>query len=163
LVSQTFNPDSNVNELKTTHMFTQFGQFLDHDITLTPEGQDEHCCEHKEKFHHKEKGSTGPRQIFQNGSTGPRQIFQKGPTVPLECFPIKVSVEDNFFGQPKIKQKCLDFTRSVPFCIDQFKLREQMNGITAFIDASNVYGNNDAMAKRLRTLSGGKLLVCITS
>ena len=30
-------------EVKVTHMLTQWGQFLDHDITLTPE-EEIHCC-----------------------------------------------------------------------------------------------------------------------
>ena len=35
--------------------------------------------------------------------------------------------------------------------------RQQVNDITSFLDASNVYGSSDERAQALRTLSGGKL------
>ena len=31
------------DDMKMTHMLTQWGQFLDHDITSTPE-EEMHCC-----------------------------------------------------------------------------------------------------------------------
>ena len=36
-VSLTFHPDEDLPSQQVTHMVTQWGQFLDHDITLTPE------------------------------------------------------------------------------------------------------------------------------
>ena len=48
LVSAVFHSDSDVPDSKATHMVTQMGQFLDHDITLTPETHAEECCEHPE-------------------------------------------------------------------------------------------------------------------
>ncbi len=45
LVSINIHKDTNRNEAKVTHMLTQFGQFLDHDLSLTPEHEEDECCE----------------------------------------------------------------------------------------------------------------------
>jgi hypothetical protein len=44
LVSNTFHTDADVADTTATHMVTQWGQFLDHDITLTPENEEHDCC-----------------------------------------------------------------------------------------------------------------------
>ena len=53
----------------------------------------------------------------------------------------------------------MELTRSTAFCGRgrRRRQREQMNGITAFVDASNVYGSDNETAHRLRTFSGGLL------
>ena len=49
----------------------------------------------------------------------------------------------------------MELTRSSAFCegkkpITEQNKREQINGITAFVDASNVYGSEKKMANKLR-------------
>ncbi len=52
----------------------------------------------------------------------------------------------------------MELTRSTAFCSHRRRQREQMNGITAFIDGSNVYGSDNETAARLRTFHNGQLL-----
>ena len=51
----------------------------------------------------------------------------------------------------------LDFVRSIPFCGLSFFVRDQMNVVTAFCDASNVYGAVPDLANDLRTSYDGML------
>ena len=116
LVSHVFHTDDTTAEDNAaTHMVTQMGQFLDHDITLTPEEHEENCCE-------------GP-VTSPSGS----------------CFPIEIPSDDSFYSD--FNQNCLEFTRSTAYCEAEEaangNVREQLNAITAFVDASNVYSSTD--------------------
>ena len=91
-------------------MVTQWGQFLDHDITLTPENEDHDCC-------------------------------TRAFNATDECFPITVSATDSFYSTKLVS--CLEFSRSVAYCEENGGARQQVNGITSFVDASNVYGSDD--------------------
>ena len=50
-ISHTFHTDNDIPSTQFTHMVTQFGQILDHDIADTPSHEDENCCsnEHKDE------------------------------------------------------------------------------------------------------------------
>ena len=124
-VSHTFHTSEDISASTVTHMLTQWGQFLDHDITLTPENEAHDCCT--------------------NDSTDP------------ECFPIFISGSDSFYSLNSIN--CLEFSRSVAYCEENGGARQQLNGITSFIDASNVYGSDDDTAAALRSNVDGKMKV----
>ena len=105
-----------VNSLGASDMLWQWGQFLDHDISLTE------------------------------------------PHVPAEPASIPVPSNDPWFDS------------SVPIAFDRSTYhpgtsygaypRQQLNQITHFIDASNVYGSDDVRAAALRANDGtGQLLV----
>lgn len=99
-----------LNPLGVTDMFWQWGQFLDHDITLTPVAD------------------------------------------PLEELAIEVPTGDPWFDPTATGVAQIPLERSSYDMVDG--VRQQVNEITAYIDASNVYGSNSERAQALRTLDG---------
>lgn len=88
------------------------------------------------------------------------------------CFPIEVMQNDTL--RQHLPGKCMEFVRSSAVCGSgetsllmnnnkdanptQIHQREQINQLTAYIDASNVYGSNDqdAFDIRERTPNNGQ-------
>ena len=108
-------------------MFMQWGQFLDHDLDLVPVFEDEECECNYTK----------------------------------RCIPVEVKPEDTVFGTISSNgAKCLPFVRSVPACTFEGQKslpRNQVNDLTSYIDASNVYGSDAKLANKLRLFKGGLL------
>lgn len=88
----------------------QWGQFLDHDIDLTPTSD------------------------------------------PTDPFDIEVPLGDPYFDPNSTGTQQIPLNRSLPLFVDG--VREQINLLTSYIDASNVYGSDEEHAQRLRTLDG---------
>ena len=124
VVSTRFHPDQDIPSQEVTHMVTQWGQFLDHDITLTPENEVHDCC---------------------------------GDPTQAECFVLSLPSDDPFYSTLSTRRSCLEFSRSAAFCEEAIPVREQINGITAFVDASNVYGSDEETSNLLRSFVDGKL------
>lgn len=79
------------------------------------------------------------------------------PTVePAEAFDIPVPASDPWFDPSATGTATIPLNRSYYEEIDG--LRQQVNGITAYIDASNVYGSDDTRAYALRRLDGSGML-----
>ncbi|XP_044733835.1 peroxidasin isoform X3 [Chrysoperla carnea] len=124
-----------------SHMLMQWGQFLDHDLdhatpSVSSESWDGIDC-------------------------------KKSCDYAAPCYPMEVPPND-----PRIKnRRCIDFIRSSAVCgsgmtsvfFENVQPREQINQLTSYIDASQVYGFNDELARILRdqTTNGGKLRVGI--
>uniref|UniRef100_A0A5S6QID3 Ig-like domain-containing protein n=1 Tax=Trichuris muris TaxID=70415 RepID=A0A5S6QID3_TRIMR len=114
-----------------SHMLMQWGQFLDHDLTLTV---------------------NAPSVLqFQTGVDCKRTCQNRPP-----CFNIEVPPNDR-----RIKYGlCMEFERSSAICgsgdtsvlFDRVQHREQLNVLTSYIDASSVYGSEEADALNLRDL-----------
>lgn len=113
-----------------THMLMQWGQFLDHDMDFTV--------------------ASPSTSRFNDGTSCRESCENQQP-----CFPIKIPEDD-----PRIKRfKCMEFTRSSAVCgsgstsvfFDTITPRQQINQITSFIDASNVYGSSEKDAYDLRS------------
>lgn len=98
------------NALGASDFVWQWGQFLDHDISLTSVAE------------------------------------------PAEPFDITVPQGDVFFDPEATGAQVIHFNRSKFNRV--LDVRQQINDITAYIDASNVYGSDHKRAMALRTLDG---------
>ncbi len=99
------------NDSRASDLLWLWGQFLDHDITLTPIAE------------------------------------------PAENFNIAVPAGDRWFDPAGLGTQEIPLERS-SYEHDASGIRQQVNEITAFIDASNVYGSDSERARALRTLDG---------
>eukprot|EP00092_Neocalanus_flemingeri_P035162 GFUD01038265.1.p1 GENE.GFUD01038265.1~~GFUD01038265.1.p1 ORF type:complete len:1101 (-),score=192.91 GFUD01038265.1:78-3197(-) len=101
----------------------QWGQFVDHDIVLTP-------------THSGFNGSSLDCKPCTSARDNPA------------CFPILLHSADPFYPKQSSRQ-CMAFTRSLP---GQQKLgpREHLNQISHYLDGSMVYGSDNCRAKELR-------------
>ncbi|XP_022102574.1 peroxidasin homolog isoform X3 [Acanthaster planci] len=120
---------------KYSHMLMQWGQFLDHDMDFTV--------------------TSLSRARFSDGVECKDTCENQPP-----CFPINVPDDD-----PRIhRMQCMEFTRSSAVCgsgstsvfFNSVMPREQINQITSYIDASNVYGNTKGQADDLRDYTNNK-------
>lgn len=117
----------------------QWGQFLDHDLTLTPQYM-------------------GPE-----GSILDCKACDSGKTVHPECYPIPIPKNDPYFPSVNAstgRRQCLHFVRSIN---GQTKLghREQLNQLTPLLDGSMVYGSDPCEAAALRSFERGRLNVTV--
>ncbi|XP_026757851.2 peroxidasin [Galleria mellonella] len=140
LVSTTIITTEEISEdIEITHMTMQWGQWLDHDLdhalpSVSSETWDGVDC---------------------------KKTCDYSPP----CFPIDVPPND-----PRItNRRCIDFFRTSSVCgsgmtsplFGKLQPREQINQLTSFIDASQVYGFEKDVAEDLRDLTNddGKLRV----
>lgn len=131
-VSALIHPDISNLHTRYTMMVMQFAQFLDHDLTMTP----------IHKGFHESIPKCRP-------CDSPR-------TVHPECNPFPIPQGDHFYPELNVtsgERLCFPFMRSLP---GQQTLgpREQINQNTAFLDASQIYGENTCLANKLRGFSG---------
>ena len=129
--AQTVTDDDAISQL-----VMQWGQFLDHDITLSSETRDPR---------------TGKTPKCCDGS-GP------GPVHP-NCLPIEIPAEDSFFS--KHGQRCMNFVRTISGLRYNCRLgpRQSFNEISSIIDAGTVYSNSAKTMEELRTFKGGIMKV----
>ncbi len=135
-------------------LFIFFSQFLDHDITLTPEVELENngkCC----------RPPTNASDMCFNIYHPPANNSENNPA-PDACNYFPEEAETSSPPPPDsvqnfdISKTCMSFRRSVNFC-NAPDSWEQCNMITAYIDSSNVYTSNPEDLKKIREFSGGRM------
>ncbi|CAN7950242.1 unnamed protein product, partial [Ixodes pacificus] len=132
--SQSLTLDLNDPHPRATLMLMQWGQFLDHDLSLatlsvSQSGFPPKCCR--------------PLMSFED--------------VHPACLAIGVSWRDKFYK--KFDTTCMEFSRSAPAAKPGCRLgpRDHINQITSFIDASTVYGSTPEETQMLRSFQKGML------
>ncbi|XP_048259385.1 peroxidase-like [Haliotis rufescens] len=122
-----------------THMVMQWAQFLDHDFANTAiergtDGAAIVCCE---------------EDVKRGIPTAAMNLTNRH-----ECFPIEVPPGDRRF-----RRTCLNFVRSLQVANENCGIvpAEQLNQLTAYIDASQVYGSTEEEQHELRDTKGGLL------
>ncbi|KAM9854787.1 eosinophil peroxidase [Aulostomus maculatus] len=130
LVSQDvlFTQNDNISlDATLSHLLVEWGQWIDHDMVLTPQSP-----------------STS---AFRTGADCIHTCSRDSP-----CFPIQIPLLDPRNGI----QSCMPFFRSAPSCVTGLlphRRREQLNAITSYVDASMVYGSSTSQASVLRNHS----------
>lgn len=119
-----------------SQMLVEWGQYIDHDITFTPQSTgllpEVDCLNSCENVH--------------------------------PCFPIQIDDDEDVSGARgciPFYRSAPGCSASVDCDIGLALQQQQLNGITSFIDASVVYGHTPALENTLRDLSGqnGKLAI----
>ena len=123
-VSQLIHTPEATPDTAFTLTMMQWGQFIDHDLALTP-------------IPRGFKDSILDCMSCNSGSDHP------------SCYPILIPGGDSHFP----RHTCMAFTRSLP-AQDKLGPREQFNQVTHFLDASMVYGSTDCHAEELRVHGG---------
>ena len=94
--------------------------------------------------------------LWQWGQFVDHDIDETPAANPAEMFNIPVPVGDPWFDPQGTGTVEIPLNRSYAEDVDG--VREQFNGITAFIDASNVYGSSEELAFALRALDRSGIL-----
>ncbi|XP_058988779.1 thyroid peroxidase isoform X2 [Mustela lutreola] len=126
-------------------LLAAWGQYIDHDIAFTPQ-------------------STS-KAAFGGGADCQLTCENQNP-----CFPIQLP--SNASGSASIS--CLPFYRSSAACgtgmqgaffgnLSSANPRQQMNGLTSFLDASTVYGSSPALEKQLRNWTSAEGLLRVNT
>lgn len=129
VAAEASNEDDGSNPLGLTDMFVIFGQFVDHDIGISPVGS------------------------FANSD---QPLFTASFEKFLDEVPIEVPDGDPFFDGVKEE---LPFERAVFVRRDNAEVlpRQIVNQNTAFLDLSQVYGSTALRMRVLRSFKDGKL------
>ncbi|XP_056416736.1 myeloperoxidase-like isoform X2 [Hyla sarda] len=117
-----FPTESLVLDEDRSLMFMQWGQWIDHDTSLTPD--------------------VPSRTTFFEGVDCEKSCVQAHP-----CFPLMIPLNDSRYVNGS---ECIPMFRHAPMCSSVSPVREQINVVTAYTDGSQVYGSDIKLATALR-------------
>ena len=126
----------------------QWGQFIDHDLTSTPQTRG---------FNH---------SLIRCCSEDAKMLENPEEFLHPDCVPIDIPANDPFYKQ--FDTTCMEFVRSSPAPRQDCSLgpRDQINQITGYMDASNIYGSTKDEQDSLRLGRFGMVMIvdyCIVS
>jgi len=132
-VSVNMHKDEGFHDHAVTILLVIWGQFIDHDITLTAETKDPR---------------TGKTPKCCDGG-----VDAQHPN----CLPIEIPRNDHFYKLHK--RRCMNFVRAEAGLRHNCKLgpREQFNEISSVLDAGTVYSNSPEKLESLRLYKNGFL------
>jgi len=129
--------DSEDIEPFISHIFMQWGQLINHDITSISSSRDD----------------------------DPDKTVCNTCTKSSKCLPVRINQNASCACRKRMARDCIEFTRSSATFGDvscTIGKREQLNLVTPWLDGSHIYGSNDAQLETLRDrVSGGKGLFAV--
>ncbi|CAL4121670.1 unnamed protein product, partial [Meganyctiphanes norvegica] len=141
-ISRILSSSTQRNTPQVSLMLMQWGQFIDHDVTLTPEREHEEPVDGSKALSCCDEGH-----------------YSGSYSLNTDCVPINVA-DDTYFKQDN--RQCIRFVRSMPTTKGcSFTPLEQINQNTAFVDGSQIYGSEEAVANSVRTKKWGLLNVTL--
>lgn len=154
LLSSSLTQEPNVVDSIHTVLLMQMGQFVDHDITHTPT-HSKKCCTSDNAF----PGSFDPDKCFPIPISESDPVWRGAKTCmslarSLASPGLKCGIE--FRQQVSLKYMNL-FQISNPNIFPLLNL--QMNQITHWLDASNIYGSSEGATHSLRSFSKGQMRI----
>lgn len=134
VVSRTIHPDEGFHDHAGTVLVIAWGQFMDHDFTLTGTPLD-------------------PRNRNDPEECCTRPLHLKHPY----CNEIRIPDDDYFYRLFNVK--CFDFVRAFPSPRAGCRLgsRAPFNTLTGVIDGNTIYGVKEGFSRKLREGQGGLL------
>ncbi|KAH8388504.1 hypothetical protein KR093_008024, partial [Drosophila rubida] len=143
-------PHDGYHDHAGTVMVIAWGQFMDHDFTLTgtPLG----------KFRNNVRVNVIQQEFFLDpiNRNDPEECCKRALHLKHPyCNEIRIPDDDYFYRLFNVK--CIDFVRGFPSPRPGCRLgsRQQFNTLTGVIDANTVYGVKESFARKLRTGYGG--------
>ena len=138
-ISTKVHKESKDETVQFTMMVMQWGQFIDHDLTSTPQTRG---------FNH---------SLIRCCSEDGTMLDNPDEFLHPDCMPIEIPTNDNFYS--KFNATCMEFVRSSPGPRPDCSLgpRDQINQITSYLDASNIYGSTKDEQDSLRLGRFGNL------
>ncbi|XP_078511437.1 myeloperoxidase-like [Lissotriton helveticus] len=122
-----------VLDQERSQMFMVWGQWIDHDLDFSPESP-----------------------VASPDKT--RDECKATCAKEANCFPIMIPPNDPMGDR---RGKCIALFRTGPACPTETKVREQLNGLTSFIDAGMVYGSTASTAASLRNKTNDMGLLAV--